>query len=581
MLFFGVNGGQEMDKIPRITLYLSTFIFTSLLLLGIVWLSGFRNVSALELQAENLYYVSPFGDDTKSGFSPNEAWKTITKVNSMTFTPGDQILFERGSVWNETLIIASSGTQENPITFGAYGNGEKPTIDGQNTLSQCVASEDQGDFITIDGLRIINCGDPGLAPSGPEFEEWHGCIVSSENDGWTIRNSDFENCGQRAIFARGDPTGPEAAKDWLIEDNFIGTVSLTGSRGSDQVAILLRGLDQPIVRRNVISPVNTSAISCNTGGQMKTGAECSYPDFYDNEVTDAAGCNISAMWTDYAKMHHNYIHDSRGAGICASYDSDYAEIFYNIIHDLEDYQGTHYNGIDINLDSDDGMIYNNVVINVAYVNITVEDMSWDDQSRSSDGWIIRNNILDARGNSPAEVPIAIYPECKGIVISNNIYIPNENFWGGGYVGRWHGEYMKFEYNEWQDASGDEDSIVVNPILEQIFMDDANHDYHLAPSSPAIDNGYYIIQTLDFEGNLVPQGNAPEIGAYELPSTNFESEDINLDGGVDSIDLQLCINVSLGIEKTPEIVQRSDMNGDDEVDQDDVQLIVLRIMGFTQ
>jgi hypothetical protein len=570
---------KKKDKSTRAAIYLAISLFIPLLLLGIAWLLVFRNASALELQAENVYYVSPFGDDTKSGSAPAEAWRSVAKINSTNFSPGDQILFEKGGVWNETIIIASSGTQENPIAFGAYGNGEKPTIDGQNTLSQCVASEDQGDFIIIDGLRFINCGDPGLAPSGPEFEEWHGCIISSENDGWTIRNSDFENCGQRAIFARGDPTGLEAAKDWLIEDNFIGTVSLTGSRGSDQVAILLRGLDHPIVRRNAISPVNTSAIACNTGGQMKTGAECSYPDFYGNEVTDAAGCNISAMWTDYAKMHHNYIHDSRGAGICASYDSDYAEIFYNIIHDLEDYQGTHYNGIDINLDSDDGMIYNNVVVNVAYVNITVEDMSWDDQPRSSDRWIIRNNILDARGNSPAEVPIAIYPECKDILISNNIYIPNESFWGGGYVGRWHGEYMKFEYNEWQDASGDQDSMVVNPVSDQLFMDDANHDFHLAPSSPAIDNGYYMVQTVDFEGNLVPQGIAPDIGAYEYGTSPYPKEDLNQDGKVDALDVQHSINASLGKEPDPAIMERADINGDGKVDQNDIQLIVLSILGF--
>jgi hypothetical protein len=196
-------------------------------------MSGSKNASALELQTENAYYVSPSGDDNNIGSSPNEAWRTIAKVNSMTFASGDQILFERDGVWNEKLIISSSGTQESPIHFGTYSNGEKPTIDGRNILSQCVASENQADYIVIDGLRFTNCGDPGFAPSDPEFEEWHGCIVSSENDGWIVRNSDFENCGQRAIFARGNPTGPGPATGWIVEDNLIGTVGLSGSRGSD------------------------------------------------------------------------------------------------------------------------------------------------------------------------------------------------------------------------------------------------------------------------------------------------------------------------------------------------------------
>jgi hypothetical protein len=573
--------GNKKHTPLQVMISVPSSLFMIILLIGIAWNGNSRKASALEAQTGNVYYVSPSGDDNDTGITPDSAWRTIGKINSESFQPGDNILFERGGTWNQTIQISSTGTPDLPITFGAYGSGEKPTIDGQGTLSWCISSDNQADHIVIDGLHLIRCGDPGLAPSSPTFEEWHGCIVSSENDGWTIRNSEFEDCGQRAIFARGDPTGSSAAKDWIIEDNIIGTVSLNGSRGSDQVAILLRGLDHPVVRRNVLSPVHTSAISCNTGGQAKTGAECSYPDFYENEVTNAAGCNIYVSWTDHAKMHHNYIHDSRGAGICASYDSDYAEIYYNIIHDLEDYEGTHYNGIDINLDSDDGMIYNNVVIDVAYVNITIENLSWDNQSRSSDGWTIRNNILDARGNNPAEVPIAIYPDCTDITISNNIYIPNDTFWGGGYVGRWYGEYMKFEYDEWQNASGDQDSMVVNPLLDQIFVNDVNHDYHLTPSSPAIDNGYLIVQSIDFEGNPVPQGNAPDIGAYEYGASSFAKEDINQDGWINSLDLQLAANVSLGEEQTPSIVQRADLNGDGNVDSSDLQRLVLKILGQIQ
>ena len=549
-----------------------------ILTMAIAWYPNSRSASALEAQIGNVYYVSPSGDDNDTGITSDSAWRTIVKVNAETFQPGDSIFFERGGTWNQTLQISSTGTPDLPITFGAYGSGEKPTIDGQEMLPQCISSDDQADYIIIDGLRLIRCGDPGLAPSSPAFEEWHGCIVSSENDGWTIRNSEFEDCGQRAIFARGDPTGSSAAKDWIIEDNIIGMVSLDGSRGSDQVAILLRGLDHPIVRRNIVSPVHTSAISCNTGGQAKTGAECSYPDFYKNEVTNAAGCNIYVSWTDHAKMHHNYIHDSRGAGICVSYDSDYAEIYYNIIHDLEDYQGTHYNGIDINLDSDDGMIYNNVVIDVAYVNITIENLSWDNQSRSSDGWTIRNNILDARGNNPAEVPIAIYPDCKDIVISNNIYTPNDSFWGGGYVGRWYGEYMKFEYDEWQGASGDRNSMLIDPQKNALFIDPIHHDYHLIPDSPAIDAGTDVGLDYDFDGHWIPQGAAPDAGAYEYGATSYPKKDINQDGAIDALDLQLGTNVILGKIQDPVMIERADVNSDGITNTTDIQLIIANILG---
>ncbi len=49
-------------------------------------------------------------------------------------------------------------------------------------------------------------------------------------------------------------------------------------------------------------------------------------------------------------------------------------------------------------------------------------------------------------------------------------------------------------------------------------------------------------------------------------------DINQDGRVDVLDVQLCVNVFLGMETDPELVSRADANGDGEVNVLDVQLI---------
>jgi hypothetical protein len=51
-------------------------------------------------------------------------------VNGSTFAAGDQILFKRGQVWNESLVPPSSGASGNPIVFDAYGTGEAPTLTG-------------------------------------------------------------------------------------------------------------------------------------------------------------------------------------------------------------------------------------------------------------------------------------------------------------------------------------------------------------------------------------------------------------------------------------------------------------------
>ena len=52
-----------------------------------------------------------------------------------------------------------------------------------------------------------------------------------------------------------------------------------------------------------------------------------------------------------------------------------------------------------------------------------------------------------------------------------------------------------------------------------------------------------------------------------------SGDINLDGQVDVLDVQLAANVFLGTETEPGIVARADVNSDGEVNVLDVQLIV--------
>jgi len=81
------------------------------------------------------YYVDATnGNDNNSGTSPESAWKTINKVNNSYFYPSDSILFKRGEVWREQLIIPSSGSPGNPITFGAYGSGDNPIINGSDLI---------------------------------------------------------------------------------------------------------------------------------------------------------------------------------------------------------------------------------------------------------------------------------------------------------------------------------------------------------------------------------------------------------------------------------------------------------------
>ena len=72
------------------------------------------------------YYVSNNGNDENSGLTPQDAWKTIDKVNAFKeYKNGDAILFERGGIWRGATVLCKSG-----LTYAAYGEGEKPKLYG-------------------------------------------------------------------------------------------------------------------------------------------------------------------------------------------------------------------------------------------------------------------------------------------------------------------------------------------------------------------------------------------------------------------------------------------------------------------
>ena len=65
---------------------------------------------ALAAAAEGrTYYVSASGDDGASGLTEATAWKSLDKINSSTFSPGDRILLRGGDTWHGQLRLNGSG----------------------------------------------------------------------------------------------------------------------------------------------------------------------------------------------------------------------------------------------------------------------------------------------------------------------------------------------------------------------------------------------------------------------------------------------------------------------------------------
>ena len=74
------------------------------------------------------YYVDAArGDDARDGLFPATAWRSLSRVNTAALRPGDTVRFRRGQAWRGQLV-PQSGDATAPVTYAAYGDGPKPTL---------------------------------------------------------------------------------------------------------------------------------------------------------------------------------------------------------------------------------------------------------------------------------------------------------------------------------------------------------------------------------------------------------------------------------------------------------------------
>ena len=126
-------------------------------------------------------------------------------------------------------------------------------------------------------------------------------------------------------------------------------------------------------------------------------------------------------------------------------------------------------------------------------------------------YYIRNNII--YGATYGALSIAYWGasswnDLANLTLDYNLYEPEFPslyiIWCG--TGYWHEQFSLYQSVSGEDAH----SITASPE----FVDEPNHDYHLLPSSPAIDAGTNTGIATDYDGTARPQGAAYDIGAYE-------------------------------------------------------------------
>lgn len=133
----------------------------------------------LNARPVNAFYVSPSGNDSNNGRSPQTAWQTIAKVSAGVYTAGTQILFQGGQTFTGSVTLRSGSystisppTVAKPLVIGSFGNG-RATINVTAPSTNCFTITNIGAFTiqnliltggagTSDGVHIFNTGMTNL-----------------------------------------------------------------------------------------------------------------------------------------------------------------------------------------------------------------------------------------------------------------------------------------------------------------------------------------------------------------------------------------------------------------------------------
>ena len=525
--------------------------------------SGFCCSGTCAASAPDTYYVDATnGNDNNSGSSPNQAWKTIGKVNSMTFQTGDDIYFKRGGIFTDaTLYVRHGGTEQDPVIIGAYGSGPKPVFDSGVHIT---CTTDNLGYMSVQDIKFINTGTGSAV-----------AFLANNLSNVIISRVDVVNSSQNAIFLAGVDT-------YVVEDCYIKDAANSGIvvYGSDRSPPITNG----IIRNNVIDGAwGNDCITLHksdTGGYdigpnhllvNNTGHDCAEQAFditsgdnitlagnegYNNGDSSVLVGGSSNVWID-----RFYSHDEKRMGIIIG-GADNVKLTNSIIYNA----GYHQLTVGGSTGCTNFEAYNNAIVHGPDSTGSIIDIS----SNGSQNLTFRNNIITSL---QYEQPSRYVRYLGGVTPENTNSDFSHNVWwrpDGGNTGDnrlWYDEVSGvYRFPEWQARFPQDqftDPKLVNP---------ENRDLHLQPDSPCVDSGVDVGLTYDFELNTRPHGSAPDIGAFEYIGHGKVEGDITGDGKVDIEDMgKLAVDFGKSSEFDPSI----DVTSDGKIDIYDLVFVASR------
>ena len=541
--------------------------------------------------AGTTYYVdAENGDDSNSGTSIDAPWKSLNKVTDTTFLPGDQILLKSGSVWNgEWLWPKGSGVEGAPIIIDKYGGEEKPIINGMGidrglNYSGAVHLRNQ-EYWEIRNLEITNDDDfdEDIDLSRPKGDNsWSSknmtrngillivdCDQLEDDDDGIMDHIYIENCYVH------DVDGPN---DW--NDTFTGGIifnvvgsSLRPSSSFNDLRIAyntIRKVDLLGVTGYVTTVKGNYQDGIDANNMWMTNVYIGHNYFEDIaqgaiDLCDAKDAVVEYNVVDgFLKRYPNF----RPTVALYPWKCENAVFQFN-----EVYNGPSTNADGSPYDMDSGL--KDVVYQFNYSHNN--PCGWMLYMGKNNNDIIRYNISDDGGDyiikyflTACETPtyflnnVIIYDGERTKFMHRDPFKSQTYFYNNVFYNKsttttttWHdtARYLgnlgavTFSNNCFYEASGihskyepaDAYKVTENPKMvnpgqkpernEQGILSGATiwDGYKIGKDSPLVDAGIYEPQmgTMDFFGNQLYYGDAPDIGVYEVPEGEYNAPPVNL------------------------------------------------------
>jgi len=428
------------------------------------------------------YFITPSGDDHAAGSSPGAAWRTIARVNTGSFLPGDHILFQANQGFHGNLRLGqnSAGQTNAPVIISSFGGGRAKLLAGRENG---ITIESAG-WVTISNLTVLGDGSTNNIGYGLLFDNRLDEFRRLEH----VRIEDVEvsGFGIFGIFISGKQVGFDHVRvvGCDLHDNLRGGMEIAGRLPWDSPLYAHTDVEvtrcrahhnsgDPHYDKNhsgsgmVLYEVDGGLFegcSAWANGQLCQhanagvgiwscacrGVVIQHCESFGNRTRggDGGGFDLDGGSTDCV-LQYNYSHDNDGPGLMV-YTYPYAShadkgciVRFNV-SDNDSRRSRSYAGVWVRSDG-------NGITGLKVYNNTARIGPWSNQAAYVDGNGVeaefRNNILMARGGA---APLVVEQPPGKLQFVNNLY------WAGDSTVRiqW-GNRSYTSLAQWREATGQE------------------------------------------------------------------------------------------------------------------------------